>query len=124
MLVAYDLAFTIFHSAFILFVLLGWIHVKTRPIHRWALILTLVAWLILGFFVGTLGYCPLTDWHWDVKRQLGETNLPPSFTEYMAEKITGTDFKKTTADIATAAGLTFGVVMAIVKHFQSKFSQP
>ncbi|MEQ8336384.1 MAG: DUF2784 domain-containing protein [Cyclobacteriaceae bacterium] len=124
MLQLYDIGFTVFHSAFILFVLLGWIHPKTQRVHQVALLVTLIAWLLIGWYVGTIGYCPLTDWQWDIKRQLGERNLPSSFTEYVAEKLTGIDFNKTYIDIATAAGLAFGVIMAIVKYFQGRLARP
>tara|TARA_Y100001972_G_C7662029_1_gene334064 strand:+ start:2667 stop:3041 length:375 start_codon:yes stop_codon:yes gene_type:complete len=124
MLQLYDIGFTVFHSAFILFVLLGWIHPKTQRVHQVALLITLVAWLLIGWYVGTIGYCPLTDWQWDIKRQLGERNLPSSFTEYVAEKLIGIDFNKTYVDIATAAGLAFGVIMAIIKYFQGRIARP
>ncbi len=120
MLQLYDIGFTIFHSAFILFVLFGWIHPKTQRIHQIALLFTLIAWLLIGWYVGTIGYCPLTDWQWDIKRQLGERNLPSSFTEYIGEKLTGLDLNKTYVDIVTAAGLAFGVIMAVIKFVQSR----
>ena len=87
MLAFYNYCFTLFHSAFILFVLFGWIHPKTRKAHYLAILLTIIAWLILGLRVGTLGYCPLTDWQWEIKNQLGYRGLPNSFTEYVLEKI-------------------------------------
>ncbi len=124
MLQLYDIGFTIFHSGFILFVLLGWTHPKTQRIHQVALLVTLIAWLLIGWYVGTIGYCPLTDWQWEIKRQLGERNLPSSFTEYIAENLTGIDFNKIYVDIATAAGLAFGVIMAIVKYFQGRTAKP
>lgn len=120
MLQLYDIGFTIFHSAFILFVLFGWMHPRTQRIHQFALLFTLIAWLLIGWYVGTIGYCPLTDWQWDIKRQLGELNLPSSFTEYVGEKLTGLDLNKTYVDIVTAAGLAFGVIMAVIKFVQSR----
>jgi hypothetical protein len=45
----------------------------------------------LGIWFG-IGYCPFTDWQWQVKEKLGERNLPVNFIEYFAEKITGIDF--------------------------------
>ncbi|MBV6642910.1 MAG: DUF2784 domain-containing protein [Cyclobacteriaceae bacterium] len=120
MLQLYDIGFTIFHSAFILFVLFGWMHPRTQRIHQFALLFTLIAWLLIGWYVGTIGYCPLTDWQWDIKRQLGERNLPSSFTEYVGEKLTGLDLNKTYVDIVTAAGLAFGVIMAVIKYVQSR----
>lgn len=93
MLVFLDYFLSIFHLAFVLFVLTGWFWTRTRKAHRWALLLTATAWLIIGWYVGTIGYCPLTDWHWDIKRALGEKSIPSSFIEYMVEKWTGIDLK-------------------------------
>lgn len=112
-----DYFLTVFHTAFILFVLAGWAHKSTRRLHLMALGLTLLAWLGLGMWYG-LGYCPLTDWHWDVKRSLGERRLPYSFTKYIFDKITGSDADNQWINFATAAGLAFGVVMALLKQWR------
>ena len=117
-----DYFLTIFHSAFVLFVLSGWIFKSTRKIHLIAIGLTLTAWLVIGFFKGVIGYCPLTDWHWDIKRSLGERNIPSSFIEYMLEKITGIDFKRTLVDIGSAVGLALSVLSAVfvnVKQYRA-----
>ncbi len=50
--------------------------------------LTWVSWLILGVFYG-LGYCFLTDIHWQVKRYLGTQNLPNSYITYAFERFFG-----------------------------------
>lgn len=107
-----DYFLTVFHTLFVAFVLCGWAFKATRKAHLLALVLTLLAWLVLGFWYG-LGYCPLTDWHWDIKRTLGERGLPNSFTKYIFDKVTGLNADKRLVDIATAFGLAFGVVMAV-----------
>ncbi|MGD8414060.1 MAG: DUF2784 domain-containing protein [Candidatus Latescibacterota bacterium] len=83
-----DILFLLFHSLLIVFNLTGWIFEKTRRIHLVCISLTIASWVGLGFWFG-FGYCPCTDWHWDVKRSLGETNLPPSWVKYYADSITG-----------------------------------
>lgn len=40
----------------------------------------------LGYFYGW-GYCLLTDWHWEIKRKLGEVDLPSSFVSYSLDKM-------------------------------------
>jgi hypothetical protein len=35
------------------------------------------------------GYCPCTDWHWEVKRALGASNLPYSYIKYYMDKLSG-----------------------------------
>jgi hypothetical protein len=69
------------HFAAIAINLGGWAFPQTRRFHRWVLATTASSWLLGGVFYG-LGYCFLTDWHWDVKRSLGETQLPASFIQY------------------------------------------
>lgn len=83
-----------------------------------ALLLTLIAWMLLGLYKGVIGYCPLTDWHWDVKRALGETGMPSSFVEYMVEKAMGINFPTLMMDIFTASGLIFGIVMSIIIYLK------
>ncbi|MEQ8473137.1 MAG: DUF2784 domain-containing protein [Marinoscillum sp.] len=118
MLYALDIFLTVFHSAFILFILFGWSYKKSRKLHMTALLLTLIAWMLLGLYKGVIGYCPLTDWHWDVKRALGETGMPSSFVEYMVEKAMGINFPTLMMDIFTASGLIFGIVMSIIIYLK------
>jgi hypothetical protein len=63
-------------------------------------IATAASWFILGIWFG-LGYCPVRDWQWQVKARLGERNLPASFIEYYAERITGYNFSTSFIDITT-----------------------
>ena len=107
-----DYFLTIFHSTFVLFVLFGWIPKSTRKAHIIAISLTLIAWLVIGLYMGVIGYCPLTDWHWDIKRALGERNIPSSFIEYMLERITGIDLDKKLVDTGTAVGLILSILLA------------
>ncbi|WP_421871328.1 DUF2784 domain-containing protein [Marinoscillum sp.] len=122
-----DLFLTVFHSAFVLLVLFGWTIPKIRKYHVTAILLTLVAWLLVGLYKGYLGYCPLTDWHWDIKRALGETGMPSSFIEYMVEKVIGLNFPTLFIDIVTVSGLVFGIVMSLVgyvRHVRNSEKKP
>lgn len=121
MLVFLDYFFTIVHSFLVFFVLVGWVFPKLRRAHGILLFLILIAWVVIGFYKGVLGYCPLTDWHWDIKRALGERAMPSSFIEYMVEKITGIDFRKKLVDGFTLGGLIFSVVMAGWVHWKGLF---
>ncbi|WP_424963570.1 DUF2784 domain-containing protein [Ekhidna sp.] len=114
---------TFFHSAFVLFVLTGWMFKSTRRAHIIAIGLTIIAWLGIGWYKGVIGYCPLTDWHWDIKRELGERNIPSSFIEYMLEKISGLDLNRKLVDIGTAIGLILSVLCAGYVNLRSRFSK-
>lgn len=83
-----DYFFVLFHGAWVLFNLTGWAWKRARRIHLLITGLTLSSWFGLGIFYGW-GYCPCTDWHWKIKRELGETNLPNSYVKYYADKLTG-----------------------------------
>lgn len=80
--------FYIFHTVLVLFNLFGWLHPKTRKFHFYSLVITLFSWGILGIWYG-LGYCLLTDWHYQVLRELGETGMPNSYIAFLIEKFTG-----------------------------------
>jgi hypothetical protein len=86
-----DLFFLIFHTILIFFNLFAWIFRKTRRLNLITLTLTGASWFILGIFYG-IGYCPLTDWHFNILGKLGYTNLPDSYIKYLADRLTGLDF--------------------------------
>ena len=80
-----DLLFMTVHIAVTGFNLLGWMWPRARRAHRALVGLTLLCWLGAGLAVGTIGYCPLTDWHWRVKAARGEAGLPASFIDYLLQ---------------------------------------
>ncbi|MFQ5571955.1 MAG: DUF2784 domain-containing protein [Rhodothermales bacterium] len=94
-----DVFFLLFHTGLILFNLTGWIWKKTRRLHLVVLTLTCLSWFGLGAFYG-FGYCPCTDWHWRVKRALGETDLPASYVKYYLDGITGLDWEPLLVDLS------------------------
>jgi hypothetical protein len=96
-----DILFVVFHSALVIFNLFGWIWTKTRVWNLITLLLTGASWLILGLIVGTLGYCPFTDWHFNILEKLGRTNLPTSYMKYLADRITGFNLNASLVDKIT-----------------------
>ncbi len=107
-----DLFFVVFHSALIVFILVGWIPRRLRNVHLACVLLTGFSWFILGLFYG-IGYCVLTDWHWQVLNRLGETGLPASYVQYILNRITGISVTAGTADAMTLAGWLLALVIAI-----------
>jgi len=85
----------------IFFNLFGWIWRRTRIFNLEVLLLTGASWLFLGLIVGTLGYCPLTDWHFSILTRLGETGLPESYIKYLADRLTKMDFNSSLVDHVT-----------------------
>ncbi|WP_460680255.1 DUF2784 domain-containing protein [Mucilaginibacter koreensis] len=114
-----EIFLTIFHLLIVGFNLLGWIWPATRKAHLVVVALTACCWLLLGMWFG-IGYCPVTDWEWQVKEKLGERNLPNSFIKYYADKITGQDISASLVDTITAVCFFMVVVLAVYFNFFSK----
>ncbi len=119
MLSLLNILYTVLHLGIIVFNLTGWIWPRTRKIHLVILGLTVLSWSVLGIWHGW-GYCPLTEWHWDVKKQLGEKGLPASFVKYAADKISGRNISSSLVDNITLGCLVFAVVAAIYVNFIQK----
>lgn len=104
--------FYIFHTVLILFNLFGWLHPNTRKLHLYSLLITLFSWGVLGIWYG-FGYCLLTDWHYQVLRELGETGMPSSYIAFLVEKLTGWlpdgDLVNTLTLVLTAVALVCSV---------------
>lgn len=119
-----DILFVVFHTSLIIFNLLGWIWKKTRKLNLITLGITGASWLILGLIVGTIGYCPLTDWHFKVLEKLGNTSLPFSYVKYLADRLTGLSFNPALADKLTLylflLSLVISAVLNIMDHIRMK----
>ena len=114
---------TFLHLAIILFNLFGWIPRYTRTAHLISIIVTAASWFLLGIWFG-MGYCPITDWQWQVKEKLGETNLPSSFIKYYADKITGSNIDPILIDRITAGCFAGAAIVSLfVNLFIKKHSK-
>lgn len=101
-----DTFFVVFHASLIVFILTGWIWSKTRRLHLLAIGLTCLSWFVLGLYYG-IGYCPSTDWHWQIKIAQGETSLPDSYVKYYVDRVTGVNWDARLVDsIVLVSGLT------------------
>lgn len=112
-----DIFFVIFHSSLIIFNLFGWIWKKTRLANLITLAITGSSWLFIGLIVGMLGYCPLTDWHFNILYKLGKTDLPTSYIKYLADRLTGLDIDQTLVDNATLFGFIIALAISLLINF-------
>jgi len=109
-----DIFFLVFHGSLIVFILTGWIWKSTRRLHLLVMGLTSLSWFGLGLFYG-IGYCPSTDWHWQVKRARGEAGLPNSYVKYYVDRLTGLSWDPHLVDVTVlllglaALGLSIGL---------------
>ncbi|MFZ6050564.1 DUF2784 domain-containing protein [Halocola ammonii] len=114
-----DIFFTVFHTLIILFNLFGWIWKKTRKWNLLLLILTGLSWSVLGIWYG-FGYCPFTDWHWQVLSELGKLPETPSYTEYLTERLTGMEVSNQSADAATLGGFLLALIISSWLNFRDQ----
>ena len=115
-----DIFFTIFHSLLVVFILVGWLWKKTRRLNLICILLTAASWLLLGIFYG-LGYCPLTDWHFNILRKLGHTDQPTSYISFLFTRITGLSVDQGLVDAVTLWGLIIALVISVYLNFRHRF---
>jgi hypothetical protein len=115
---ALDIFFVIFHTTLTLFNLFGWIWKRTRKINLIVLSLTGASWLFLGLLVGTLGYCPLTDWHFTILEKMGKTDLPNSYIKYLADRLTGSDLNASLVDDFTLYSFLAALAISILLNLK------
>ncbi|MEL7832608.1 DUF2784 domain-containing protein [Fodinibius sp. Rm-B-1B1-1] len=113
-----NIGFILFHTLLILFNLLGWIWKSTRRLHLVTIFLTAFSWFVLGIWYG-FGYCFCTDWHWQVRRELGYTDMPNSYIKFLIELLTGINLSANFVDLATAILFFLALVMSLYVNFRN-----
>jgi hypothetical protein len=111
-----DIFFVIFHSALILINLFGWIFKKTRRLNLVILMLTGLSWFVLGIFYG-IGYCPLTDWHFQVLEKLGKPSWSNSYIEYLIERLFEVDVSGHLVDRVTLIAYFVALLLSVFVNF-------
>jgi Protein of Unknown function (DUF2784) len=101
-----NVGFFVFHTLWIAFTCVGWAWRRTRRWQFAAVSLTALSWFGLGFRYGW-GYCPFTDWHWQVRARLGHRD-PPSYIQLLVRELTGIDLNPDTAN-----ALALGTLVAV-----------
>jgi hypothetical protein len=104
-----NIGFFVFHSSWILFNCIGWLWRRSRRWHLATISLTAASWFGLGIRYGW-GYCPCTDWHWEVRARLGYRD-PPSYMQLLVAELTGLDVPATWVDAVTVG--VFGILAVL-----------
>jgi prepilin signal peptidase PulO-like enzyme (type II secretory pathway) len=76
--------------------------------------------VLLGIFYG-FGYCPVTDWHFNVLRNLGYTDLPTSYLSFLFTRLTGLPISQSLVDAVTLWGLVFALIISLYLNFRHRF---
>lgn len=105
-----DRTFFVLHTLLIGFNMTGWAWKRTRVLHLIALGVTTFSWFVLGAYYGW-GYCLCTDWHFQIRRQLGYADLESSYIQLLAVEVLGIRLSQNVSD--WLAGSVFaGIVLA------------
>lgn len=106
-----NIFFFVFHTAFMLFNLFGWIWKRTRRWNLYSILLTYSSWFILGIWYGW-GYCACTDYHWQIRREMGIVDNSDSYTHFLILKTTGLNLNQELVDYITLGALLAATVIS------------
>ena len=107
-----NIFFFLFHTAFTLFNITGWMFRKTRRLHLITLGLTAFSWFALGIWYGW-GFCACTEWHWNVREKLGYHDQQSSYIHFLILKLTGANLDEKLVEKGTLVVFLVTVVMSV-----------
>jgi hypothetical protein len=108
---ALNVMFFVFHTTWIALTCLGWMWRRTRRYQLTAVSITALSWFGLGFWYGW-GYCPCTEWHWQVRSRLGFVD-PPSYIQLLIRDVTGIALGARAADALALVSLTASTLLGV-----------
>lgn len=112
-----DTFFFVFHIGLILFNLFGWM---VKSLRKWNLItlgLTAFSWFVLGAFYG-FGYCFLTDWHWQIRDELGYETPFNSYIHFLVVTLFSLSVSEQLVDILTGTLFSAAIILSIVTNLR------
>ncbi len=117
MLQLIDAFFHLVHTIIIIINMTFWLSFRTLRIAQVTLLLTLMSWIGFGFYYG-FGYCFLTDWHWQLKEKIGETNLPASYIKLVVDRTFGVNSDPSLVNEATTIVLALSLLGCIIQSIR------
>jgi hypothetical protein len=115
---AADIFFFVFHVGLIFFNLFGWIF---KSLRRWNLLtlgLTAFSWFILGIFYG-FGYCFLTDWHWQIRENLGYVTDSNSYIHFLLTTLFPIAVSENTVNWLTGILFSAALILSTVANLRT-----
>ncbi|MBK6966045.1 MAG: DUF2784 family protein [Bacteroidales bacterium] len=112
-----DLVLDFSHIALMLFIVFGWLMPRLRLLHLSVVLVTGSSWLIFAHANG-LANCILTDWHYQILRKLGETNLPETYAQYTLKRLTGISIQKNTAFTITRLCWLISLIISSIQTYR------
>jgi small-conductance mechanosensitive channel len=119
MYVFLDKFFFVFHTLIIVFNLFGWTWKKTRKANLAVLLLTAFSWFVLGIWYG-IGFCFCTEWHYQVRMELGDYDMPYSYVKFLIDSLTGLEVNAKLVDIFTAVFFFLALIASIYTNLRDR----
>lgn len=69
------------------------------------------------------GYCPFTDWHWEVRARLGHHD-PPSYVQLLIHELTGIDVGPVWADTLGVTTLAAAALLSVGLNARDRRARP
>jgi hypothetical protein len=79
------------------------------------ILLTTFSWTILGIWYG-FGFCPCTDWHWQVRMKLGYFDMPSSYIKFLIDSLTGLELNEALVKTLAVTLLALALVASVVTN--------
>jgi hypothetical protein len=117
-----NIFFFVFHTAFTLFNMVGWIFRRSRKLHLVTILLTAFSWFVLGIWYGW-GYCACTDWHWNVRAKLGYHDRSNSYIHFLLLKTTGINFDEQVVEYGTLIGFLASAILSVWLNIRDRNKQ-
>jgi len=111
-LMTLNILFFAVHTALVVFNVFGWIPRRTRRWNLVCLLATAASWFVMGLWHG-IGYCILTDWHWQVRHALGFKDSNLSYIQLMVQEVSGWTPSDSLASNVAAVTFVVSLTMSI-----------
>ncbi len=121
MLEVLDVIFHFIHVSIIIIAVTFWMSYRTLRLAQVILILIVISWVGFGFFYG-FGYCFITEWHWKIKENLGQSDLPSSYIKFAMDRLTGKDWNSILVERITFSGLLFSIAGCVIQTVRKRKS--
>ena len=80
---------------------------------------TLFCWVALGAVYGW-GYCPCTEWHFRIRREMGIHDGVSSYLQLLAKVFAGMSMSRWMSDVLAVGGLLVGIGGAVFSALRSR----
>lgn len=107
------------HTLLMAFNVFAWMHPRLRRAHWVCMGVTLFCWVALGAVYGW-GYCPCTEWHFRIRREMGIHDGVSSYLQLLAKVFAGLPMSRWTSDVLAVGGLLFGIGGAVFSAVKAR----